>query len=136
MLAVPGAWPPPASVARRRFHPGRIPRPPPHWLLRSTDPPGDVKLLGKWECTDGPEHIKGGTVEFLKDGKGKATHKDKDGKEVTESFTYAIDGDAVKVTHKGEDGKDVTSAYKVKTLTDKEMVAENAKGEVAKFKKK
>jgi uncharacterized protein (TIGR03066 family) len=94
------------------------------------------KLLGKWECTDGPEHIKGGTFEFLKEGKGKATHKDKDGKEVTESFTYAIDGDAVKVTHKGEDGKDVTSAYKVKTLTDKEMVAENAKGDVAKFKKK
>ena len=94
------------------------------------------KLLGKWECTDGPEHIKGGTVEFLKDGKGKITHKGKDGKEVTEDFTYAIDGDGFKVTHKGEDGKDVTSPHKVKTLTDKELVVENEKGDVAKFKKK
>jgi len=94
------------------------------------------KLLGKWECTEGPEHIKGGTVELFKDGKGKITHKDKDGKEVTENFTYVIDGDTFKVTHKGEDGKDVTSPHKVKTLTDKEMVVENEKGDVAKFKKK
>ena len=94
-----------------------------------------VKLLGIWECTDGPEHIKGGTVEFLKDGKGKATHKDKDGKEVTVEFTYVIDGDGFKVTHKGEDGKDVTTARKIITLTDKEMVVEHEK-EVAKFKKK
>ncbi len=26
------------------------------------------KVLGTWECTEGPEHIKGATVEFLKDG--------------------------------------------------------------------
>ncbi len=94
------------------------------------------KLLGKWECTEGPEHVKGATVEFLKDGKGKVTHKDKDGKEVTEDFSYAIDGDAVKVTHKDKDGKDVTMPHKITTLTAKEMVAENEKGEVAKFKKK
>ena len=94
------------------------------------------KLLGKWECTDGPEAFKGGTVEFLKDGKGKITFKGKDGKEVTENFTYAIDGDAVKVTTKGEDGKDVTSPHKVKTLTDKEMVVENDAGNIGKFKKK
>ena len=94
------------------------------------------KLLGKWECTEGPEHIKGASVEFLKDGKGKFTHKDKDGKEVTEDFSYAIDGDAVKVTHKDKDGKDVTMPHKITTLTAKEMVAENEKGEVAKFKKK
>jgi len=94
------------------------------------------KLLGKWECTEGPEHAKGATVEFLKDGKGKVTHKDKDGKDVTEDFTYACDGDSVKVTHKGENGKEVTSAHKITTLTAKEMVAENDKGEVMKFKKK
>jgi uncharacterized protein (TIGR03066 family) len=94
------------------------------------------KLLGKWECTEGPEHIKGASVEFLKDGKGKFTHKDKDGKEVAEDFSYAIDGDSLKVTHKGEDGKDVTMPHKITTLTAKEMVAENEKGEVAKFKKK
>jgi uncharacterized protein (TIGR03066 family) len=94
------------------------------------------KLLGTWVCTEGNEHIKGATVEFLKDGKGKVTHKDKDGKEVMDAFSYAIDGDSVKVTHKGEDGKDVTMPHKIKTLTDKEMVAENEKGEVAKFKKK
>jgi len=77
------------------------------------------KLLGKWECTEGPEHVKGATVEFLKDGKGKVTHKDKDGKEVTEDFSYAIDGDAVKVTHKDKDGKDVAMPHKITKLTDK-----------------
>ena len=75
-------------------------------------------------------------VEFLKDGKGKVTHKDKDGKEVADDFTYGIDGDSVNVTHKDKDGKDVTMPHKITKLTDKEMVAENAKGEVAKFKKK
>ena len=94
------------------------------------------KLLGTWVCTEGPEHVKGATIEFLKDGKGKVTQKDKDGKEVTEDFSYAIDGDAVKVKHKDKDGKDVTIAHKITTLTDKEMVAENDKGEMAKFKKK
>jgi uncharacterized protein (TIGR03066 family) len=95
-----------------------------------------LKLLGKWECTEGPKEVKGCVVEFLKDGKGKFTHKDKDGKDVTEDFTYATDGDAVKVTHKDKDGKDMTLTHKITTLTDKEMVAENDKGEVAKFKKK
>jgi uncharacterized protein (TIGR03066 family) len=94
------------------------------------------KLLGKWECTDGPERLIGCTVEILKDGKGKVTHKNKDGKEVTEDFTYAIDGDSVKVTHKGEGGKDVTSAYKVLSLTDKEMLGQDDKCEYAKFKRK
>ena len=94
------------------------------------------KLLGKWECTEGPENTKGLMVEFLKDGKGKVTHKNKEGKEVTEDFTYAIDGDKIKVTHKGQDGKEVTSAYKVLSLTDKEMLGENDKCEYAKFKRK
>ena len=94
------------------------------------------KLLGKWECTHGPERLVGSTVEFLKDGKGKVTHKNKEGKEVTEDFTYAIDGDKIKVTHKGQDGKEVTSAYKVLSLTDKEMLGQNDKCEYAKFKRK
>jgi uncharacterized protein (TIGR03066 family) len=94
------------------------------------------KLLGKWECTEGPENTKGLMVEFLKDGKGKVTHKDKDGKDVMEDFSYAIDGGSIKVMHKDKDGKDVTSAYKITTLTDKEMVSESDKGEVMKFKKK
>jgi uncharacterized protein (TIGR03066 family) len=92
------------------------------------------KLLGTWVCTEG-KGIEGATIEFLKDGKGKVTHKDKDGKEVTEDFSYVIDGDAVKVTHKDKDGKDVTMSHKITTLTDKEMVAEHEK-EVVKFKKK
>jgi uncharacterized protein (TIGR03066 family) len=95
-----------------------------------------AKLLGKWECTEGPEHVKGAVVEFLKDGKGKFTSKDKDGKEVTMDFTYATDGDSVKVTHKDKDGKDETLKHKITKLTDKELVAEDDKGEVAKFKKK
>jgi uncharacterized protein (TIGR03066 family) len=95
-----------------------------------------TKLLGKWECTEGPAHIKGATVEFLKDGKGKFFVKDKDGKEVTEDFTYACDADSVKVTHKDKDGKDVTMGHKITSLTAKELVVENDKGEVAKFKKK
>jgi uncharacterized protein (TIGR03066 family) len=93
------------------------------------------KLLGTWVCTEG-KGIEGATIEFLKDGKGKVTHKDKDGKEVTEDFSYVIDGDTVKVTHKDKDGKDVTMPHKITTLTDKEMVAEHDKGEIAKFKKK
>jgi uncharacterized protein (TIGR03066 family) len=92
------------------------------------------KLLGAWVCTEG-KNIEGATVEFLKDGKGKVTHK-KDDKEVTEDFTYTIDGDSIKVKHKDPDGKDVTTAHKITTLTDKEMVGETDKGEVHKFKKK
>ena len=91
------------------------------------------KLLGKWECTEGPEHAKGATVEFLKDGKGKVTLK---GSDKPEEFKYEIDGDSVKVTHKNQEGKEVMQAHKIKSLTDKEMVAENEKGEVSKFKKK
>jgi uncharacterized protein (TIGR03066 family) len=94
------------------------------------------KLLGKWECTEGPEHIKGTTGEFLKDGKGKFTHKDKDGNETMGEFTYALDGDKLKVTHKDKDGNDVTESIKITKLTDKELVTETDTGEVAKFKRK
>ena len=91
-----------------------------------------AKLLGTWECVEGKE-IEGAVVEFLKDGKGKVTLK---GTDKPEEFKYEIDGDSVKVTHKNQEGKEVMQAHKIKSLTDKEMVAENEKGEVSKFKKK
>jgi uncharacterized protein (TIGR03066 family) len=93
------------------------------------------KLLGAWTCTEGPEHIKGATVEFAKDGKGTVSHK-QDGKTVKEEFRYEIDGDAIKVMVKDKDGNEQTMPHKITKLTDKEMVAENDKGEVAKFTKK
>ena len=92
------------------------------------------KLLGAWVCTEGKE-IKGFVVEFAKDGKGTVTHT-KDGNTVKEDFRYEIDGDTVKVMVKDKDGSEKTMPHKITTLTDKEMVAENDKGEVAKFKKK
>jgi uncharacterized protein (TIGR03066 family) len=72
-------------------------------------------------------------VEFMKDGKGKFTMK---GSDKAVDFTYEIDGDSIKVTHKDEGGKEVTQAHKIKSLTDKEMVAENEQKEVSKWKKK
>jgi uncharacterized protein (TIGR03066 family) len=92
------------------------------------------KLVGAWICTEG-KGIEGATISFTKDGKGTVAFK-ADGKEVKEDFKFEIDGDTVKVTSKGPDGKDETTPYKIKTLTDKEMVSENDKGEIAKFKKK
>ncbi len=92
------------------------------------------KLLGKWVCTEGKE-IEGATVTFAKDGKGTITFKKGD-KTETEDFRYEIDGITVKVIVKDKDGKDMTMPHKITSLTDKEMVAENDKGEIAKFKKK
>jgi uncharacterized protein (TIGR03066 family) len=92
------------------------------------------KLVGTWVCTEG-KGIEGATVTFAKDGKGTVTHK-MDGKEVTEDFKYEIDGVTVKVIVKDKDGGEKTMPHKITTLTEKEMVAENDKGEVAKFKKK
>jgi uncharacterized protein (TIGR03066 family) len=92
------------------------------------------KVMGTWVCTEG-KNIEGATVEFLKDGKGKVTHK-QDGKDVTMDFTYTLDGDTIKVKHKDKDGKDVEMSHKITTLTDKEMVAENKEEGVHKFKKK
>jgi uncharacterized protein (TIGR03066 family) len=92
------------------------------------------KLLGAWLCTEG-KHIEGAVVEFAKDGKGTVTHT-KDGKTVKEEFRYEIDGDTVKVMVKDKDGNEMTMPHKITKLTDKEMVAEDDKGEVAKFKKK
>jgi uncharacterized protein (TIGR03066 family) len=92
------------------------------------------KLVGAWVCTES-KHIEGAIVSFAKDGKGTVIFK-MDGKEVTEAFKYEIDGDNVKVIVKDKDGTEKTDLHKITTLTDKEMVAENDKGEVAKFKKK
>jgi uncharacterized protein (TIGR03066 family) len=92
------------------------------------------KLVGAWVCTES-KHIEGAIVSFTKDGKGTLTFK-MDGKELAEAFKYEIDGDTVKVIVKDKDGTEKTDVHKITSLTDKEMVAENDKGEVAKFKKK
>jgi uncharacterized protein (TIGR03066 family) len=92
------------------------------------------KLAGAWVCTEG-KGLEGATISFTKEGKGTVTFK-MDGKEVKEGFKYEIDGESVKVTSKGQDGKEETKPYKIKTLTDKEMVSENETGDIYKFKKK
>jgi uncharacterized protein (TIGR03066 family) len=93
------------------------------------------KILGTWLGVEGPEHIKGATIKFAKDGKATVTHK-QDDKTVTEDFKYEVDGETITVIIKDKDGNEQTMKHKIKSLTDKEMVAENDKGEVAKFKKK
>jgi uncharacterized protein (TIGR03066 family) len=92
------------------------------------------KIVGTWVGTEG-KNIEGAVITFGKDGKGTATHK-MDGKEVTEDFRYEVDGDTLKVIVKDKDGAEKTMPHKIKSVTDKEMVAENEKGEVAKLKKK
>jgi uncharacterized protein (TIGR03066 family) len=88
------------------------------------------KLLGSWIGVEGPGDIKDAVVEFAKDGKGTLTvNGDK------RDFTYEVDGETIKATGKDKEGNERTQAYKIKTLTAKELEVENDKGAV-KFKKK
>ncbi|SRR6266851_1742115 len=92
------------------------------------------KILGSWVVTEG-KNFEGAVVTFGKDGKGTLTHK-VEGKDVTQDFRYEVDGDTLKVIVKDKDGNEMTLPHKIKSVTDKEMVSENDKGEVAKLKKK
>ena len=92
------------------------------------------KILGTWVVTEG-KNIEGAVITFGKDGKGTVTHK-MDGKEVKQDFRYEIDGEKLTVFVKDKDGNEQTRPHKIKSVTDKEMVAEIENGEVAKLKKK
>ena len=89
------------------------------------------KLVGKWEAAKG-DIPAGSTAEFTKDGKVKVVIKREDRK-VTHEGTYKLEGDTLKLTEK-RDGKERTQSFKIKTLTDKELVLDDRGKEVG-FKK-
>jgi uncharacterized protein (TIGR03066 family) len=92
------------------------------------------RLVGVWEVTKGESLPVGTTAEFTKDGKLKIVIKDK-GQTITIEGTYKIDGQAFKSTLKFGD-KENTELIKVPTLTDKELVLVDEKGQKDTFKKK
>jgi len=89
------------------------------------------KLVGKWEMTKG--EAKGTTAEFTKDGKVKVGLKRGD-KTETKEGTYKIDGDTLKLSST-EGGKERTESFKVKSLTDKELVLVDRRNKEVAFKK-
>lgn len=89
------------------------------------------KLVGKWEMIKG--EAVGLTAAFTKDGKVKVVHKRGD-KTETHEGTYKLAGDMLKVMAT-EGGKEHTETFKVKTLTDKEMVLVDKRDKEATFKK-
>jgi uncharacterized protein (TIGR03066 family) len=89
------------------------------------------KLLGTWIGLEGPGDTKDAVLELAKDGKGTlATNGNK------RDFTYEVDGDTIKATGKDKEGNERTQSYKITKLTAKELEVENDKGEAAKFKRK
>jgi uncharacterized protein (TIGR03066 family) len=90
------------------------------------------KLVGKWEATKG-DIPAGSTAEFSKDGKIKVTLKRGDKTESKEG-TYKLDGDTLKVTSK-DGGMERTESFKLKKLTDKELVIGDKRDKEITFKK-
>ncbi len=93
------------------------------------------KLVGTWEVTKGDSLPVGSTVEFTKDGKSKFVILNSDGKTQKFEGTYKIEGQGFKSVVKIED-KEHTETIKVTTLTDKELVVVDEKGQKDTFKKK
>jgi uncharacterized protein (TIGR03066 family) len=93
-------------------------------------------IVGKWEVTksfdQGPPV--GAAVEFTKDGKFKAIIK-ADEKEVVREGTYKVDGDKVELVIKAGDKENKTT-FKVKKISDTEMVTENDEGKSVELKHK
>jgi uncharacterized protein (TIGR03066 family) len=89
------------------------------------------KLVGKWEVTKGDVPA-GSTAEFSKDGKLKVIIKRE--KTITNEGTYKLDGDTLKVTSTDPGGKERNESFKIKKLTDKELILED-KGKDIEFKK-
>jgi uncharacterized protein (TIGR03066 family) len=92
------------------------------------------KIIGTWVVTES-KNLKDAVITFGKDGKGTVTHK-VDGNEMKQDFRYEVDGEKLTVFVKDKDGNEQPRPHKIKSVTDKEMVAENDQGEVAKLKKK
>lgn len=90
-----------------------------------------TRLLGKWEMTRG--EAKGSTAEFSKDGKIKVAIN-RGGKTNTREGTYKLTGDTLELTDK-QGGKERTESFKVKTLTDKELVLVDKRNKEVAFKK-
>jgi uncharacterized protein (TIGR03066 family) len=91
------------------------------------------KIVGTWEVTIKGEYA-GGSVEFTKDG--KMTMKMG---AITMEGTYSVDEDSLKVDTKGPDGRKMVEKWKIKKLTDKELVTEekrDGKTETTEYRKK
>jgi uncharacterized protein (TIGR03066 family) len=92
------------------------------------------KLVGVWEAQEGGALPVGSTLEFIKDGKFKATIKEPS-KETIREGTYEVDGEMLKATYKG-DGKEVVRNLKISKLTDKELALKDEdQDKTATFKK-
>jgi uncharacterized protein (TIGR03066 family) len=105
-------------------------------VARADDKETTGKLVGTWEVIKADKGALpvGSTVEFIKGGKLKVTHKE-EGKTVVGEGTYKVESGALKVAVKVED-KEHNVTLQVKTLTDKELVLANDKDQTATFKKK
>ena len=92
------------------------------------------KLVGTWEVVKG--HLPAGaTVTFTRDG--KLTIKgEREGKPFKIAGTYKLDSDKIVTTVQGPDGKERTHTHTIKSLTDKELIVEDDKGESITFKRK
>jgi uncharacterized protein (TIGR03066 family) len=90
------------------------------------------KLLGKWEAIKGDIPAKS-TAEFTKDGKVKVSFKS-EGMTESKEGTYKLDADTLKLTRK-DGGKERTESFKVKKLTDKELVLTDKRDKEIVFKK-
>ena len=101
---------------------------------KDADKATNDKLAGRWVVTKGdiPE---GATLEFSKDGKLKLVVT-VDGKATTNDATFVADENTFTVAHKSSDGKEVKEKFKIKKLTDKELVMEDEKGKVLEFARK
>lgn len=92
------------------------------------------KLVGTWEVVKG--HLPAGaTAAFTKDGK-LTISGEREGKPFKVVGTYKLDSDKIQTTAKGTDGKERTHTHTIKSLTDKELVVEDDKGESITFKRK
>jgi uncharacterized protein (TIGR03066 family) len=105
--------------------------------VRAEDKADNAKLIvGKWTVEKADEGTveKGATVEFTKDGKCKATHKNAD-QEMTVEGTYKVDGDKLTMLLKIGD-KEQTIDITILKLTKTELHTKNAEGKMVELMKK
>ena len=102
--------------------------------VEDKEPATATKLVGTWEVVKG--HLPAGTtVTFTKDNKFSLAGEN-EGKPFKREGTYQLKGDSLRITSKGDDGKESVVTVTIKSLTDKELVGENDKGEKTTLKRK
>ena len=97
----------------------------------------DIKKLvvGKWKSVKADEGTLpvGAIVEMTADGKLKVEAK-KDGKEVSHSGTYKVEGDGFEITL-DLNGKEYKQMITITKINDSEMSTKNQEGKSVSFKK-